>query len=240
MFKIYGLVDPRDFKIFYVGRTAKVVARRLREHLAGDETLSLKQQRIEAIKLATDKPISVIVLESNILTEKQAFCKEVFWMETLIKSGAELTNASVDFNGTYFLREDTIEANPAKSSINDTPNNDEYISASHSWNEDVSIVGVSEKDALEQLNKNFFMIEKHVIQGNALKQRYMCPKKLRQKRLTNLRNGRKANHGLPIFDEEIRELLIRYSVNDNTAVLSEYFQRSEASIEVLIEENYVN
>ncbi|SEI14174.1 GIY-YIG catalytic domain-containing protein [Rheinheimera pacifica] len=233
MYAIYGLVDPRNQKIFYVGRTSKPLKTRLNEHLCETDHTTLKQKRILEITSAIEDKILVIELEGGVSTEKEAFCREVFWIETMIKSGSPLTNASVDFGGFYFLREDTLENTPEISLKSAEPH---YISASAHWDDDC----VPEKDSAEvklaSMDGMFFKVENYIVQGHVLKQRNMTPETLHNKRIANIKAGRRLNHGMPIFDEEVREILRRFAKNSNISTLSIFFQRSEATMQKLIDE----
>ncbi len=233
MYRVYGLVDPRDLRLFYVGRTAKKLSMRLKEHLNETESISLKQQRIKAIMNETDKPITPVLLQGNILTEKQAFTREVYWMEVFLQAGAELTNASIDFDGTYFLREDTISKHPH---VNYAPKGSSevegYTSATEHWEEDIGA------NVREIRRDDFFKIEDVLDQGNALLNPHLSPGYLNARRLQNKANNKPLNHGLPVMDEEIR-LLLRYFVKTNSMEkLKNYFQRSEYSIRKMIAEHY--
>lgn len=236
MYTIYGLIDPRDKKIFYVGRTARPPKKRFGEHLSEIGTVTLKQQRLESIKKHSNEKIDYVVLEGNIPTEKQAFCKEVFWIESLLKSGAELTNVSVDLGGIYFLREDTIsddvlDGNELNIHQDST---DCYVSASKSW-----ISDTRQNDGMKILNDMgglYFMLEDHVISGVTLLSHNLIPEKLLERRLTNIENKKLINHGMPILDEEIAELLKRYSKNCDFVKLENYFQRSRVSLKNMIQE----
>ena len=80
MYAIYGLVDPRCLKIFYVGRTSKSLKKRLNEHLSDTDNTTLKRKRMLEIGAVTNEPILVVEFEGLIATEKEAFCREVFWI----------------------------------------------------------------------------------------------------------------------------------------------------------------
>lgn len=235
MFAIYGLIDPRNHKVFYVGRTRKPLKTRLNEHLSETDFTTLKQKRIVEIVSTSKLQALVIELEGGISTEKEAFCREVFWIETMMKSGSPLTNASIDFGGTYFLREDTLEETPEVILKHAESN---YISASAHWVEDSTLNKDSAEDVLENIDGSFFKVEEYIIQGHVLNHRNMTREKLRDKRLANIKAGRMLNHGMPIFDEEISEILRRYSKCKNISVLSGFFQRCESSIQKLIDDNF--
>ncbi|GAA5218318.1 hypothetical protein ACFSJ3_15680 [Corallincola platygyrae] len=235
MFKIYGLVDPRNNKLFYVGRTSKPVGVRLIEHLNETYKHTLKQKRISDIKRESEMPIRYVILESDITTEKQAFCKEVFWMEVFIKAGAELTNASIDFKGVYFFREDTLERK-----INRLDENPSMPISSKSHEGRGKCIESEEERFLDNMEGKYFQIEYYIHSITMLEKCNMSLEKIKQKRLGNILNKKLINHGMPIFDEEITELLNRYENNQNTSSLEVYFQRSRKSLESLIEEHYLD
>jgi hypothetical protein len=234
MYSIYGLIDPRCLKVFYVGRTSKSLKKRLNEHLSDTDRTTLKRKRMLEISAVTDEPVSVVELEGRISTEKEAFCREVFWIETMIKSGSPLTNAAIDFAGTYFLREDTLESVP---DVSLKPVVTLYTSASEHWSGDSVISDdVEASSKLAAMDGKYFKVEEHIKQGRVLQNRNMTPGRLNDMRLANMNAGRKLNHGLPIFDEEIGELLRRFEKNSDIAVLSNYFQRTEVALRQYIEE----
>jgi hypothetical protein len=90
MFFVYALIDPRDLRIRYVGRTERSVPERLGQHI--------KQTTSGAIGLwladlrSTGQQPSAVILESG--EGIGAEC-EARWICVLTKCGASLTNASV-------------------------------------------------------------------------------------------------------------------------------------------------
>lgn len=105
-YSIYGLIDPSDRSIFYVGKTSNI-KRRFLEHKENKYEQSPKSKRIKAIHDAYQE-IEYVLLE-HCETNKDAFIREVFWIEMLRKSGRLLTNASMDYEGFYFLTEHHLE-----------------------------------------------------------------------------------------------------------------------------------
>lgn len=85
---VYGLVDPRDGSIFYVGQTSNLVARRA-QHQAGTDQLSgLKVREMTLVGVMPQ----VVVFE-RCRNETASLSAEVFWIEMLMGRGARLLNA---------------------------------------------------------------------------------------------------------------------------------------------------
>ncbi|SFM11570.1 LEM-3-like GIY-YIG domain-containing protein [Halopseudomonas yangmingensis] len=87
-FYVYGLVDPRDQKIFYIGKAS--ANNRAFDHLKAAATESRKSQRISEIRAAGCEP-SVEVLRYGLETESAAFDVEAalidaFGLENLTNS----------------------------------------------------------------------------------------------------------------------------------------------------------
>lgn len=101
-YKIYALVDPRNNSIFYVGRTSQALEKRLEQHIDAVAGCSPKDIRIGQILDWGNEP-HIVLLQNDILCEKSAFTREVFWIEMFHSVGSHLTNASIDYGGKYFL-----------------------------------------------------------------------------------------------------------------------------------------
>lgn len=87
-FCIYGIFDPRDDLIFYVGHTSRFSLRRV-QHLEGGHSLS--GLRVRQIKEAGFSPI---VVKLECCTGKEAaLMAEIFWIEHFKGRGAGLMNA---------------------------------------------------------------------------------------------------------------------------------------------------
>ena len=106
-FSIYGLIDPRDGSIFYIGRTGDL-HRRTAAHCEGTDQLSGIQVR--QIKAAGFLP-HVVVLE-HAATFEQSCVAEIFWIELLRTRGAALKNAQA--LAGYVAREEEREASAAQ------------------------------------------------------------------------------------------------------------------------------
>ncbi len=85
---VYGLVDPRDGSIFYVGQTSNLIARRAQHQTGTDQLSGLK---VRELRLAGFMP-QVVVFE-RCRNETASLSAEVFWIEMLMGRGAKLLNA---------------------------------------------------------------------------------------------------------------------------------------------------
>jgi len=97
-FCIYGIFDPRDDLIFYVGHTSCFALRRA-QHLDGADSLSgLPGKQIKANGLAP-----VVIKLETCRDKEAALMAEIFWIEHFKGRGARLMNAQ-GFSG-YAARE---------------------------------------------------------------------------------------------------------------------------------------
>lgn len=85
---IYGIADPRDLKIFYVGHTSRIDLRQA-QHLQGSETIS--GLTIREIKDAGLEPVFVKLEVCE--DERRALASEVFWIDLFRCRGVQLTNS---------------------------------------------------------------------------------------------------------------------------------------------------
>lgn len=85
---VYAIIDPRTDGLFYVGQT-RSFARRRAEHLDGTDQIS--GLVIRQIREAGFLP-HFLVLERHD-NEETALRAEIYWIETLLARGIELTNA---------------------------------------------------------------------------------------------------------------------------------------------------
>lgn len=85
---VYGIIDPRSDALFYIGQT-RCFARRRSEHLEGTDQIS--GLVIRQIQEAGFLP-HFLVLERHD-NEETALRAEIYWIETLLARGIELTNA---------------------------------------------------------------------------------------------------------------------------------------------------
>jgi hypothetical protein len=97
-FCIYGIFDPRDDLVFYIGHTSRFALRRA-QHLEGADSLSgLRMQQIKANGF-----VPVFVKLEACRDKESALMAEIFWIEHFKGRGARLMNAQ-GFSG-YVARE---------------------------------------------------------------------------------------------------------------------------------------
>ncbi|MFA1575681.1 GIY-YIG nuclease family protein [Vibrio cyclitrophicus] len=225
-YTVYALIDPSTQSPFYIGRTGRNPNVRLAEHLSELEHshTSMKQQRMINIIESDSGDISLIVLEGGIATEKESFCKEIYWIETFLKAGANLENASVDFRGIYFLREDTLE--------------DSVDSLAKDDLEGGELFGLSEKAHIADIdNGTYFRMENHVVKKSVWRNFPLDDNSIKKKRLENRNSGRLLNHGFPVTDEEIYFVLRFYEESPDLEKMSKFFQRTSSSLGSLLDEH---
>lgn len=87
---IYGLVDPRDGTIRYVGRSVRAKGR-LQQHLQEENVNKKKDKWLRELKKLGMAP-RMERLESLECTATEAEKREVQWIEYLLSRGAPLTN----------------------------------------------------------------------------------------------------------------------------------------------------
>ena len=91
LYTIYALVDPSDYKPFYVGRTNSRDLRYAQHCNPEDSDKSARAVKIREI-LRTGKQPQLVVLERT-TREVSARIREMFWIVTFKKSGGiNLTN----------------------------------------------------------------------------------------------------------------------------------------------------
>ena len=97
-FKIYGLIDPRDHRFYYVGQTGRTLHDRLDEHFFehGDTRVSEKNQAI----IKNGQLPQVVVLD-ELKDEKTAFHRELYWIHKLASEGHPLKNREAQ---AWFVR----------------------------------------------------------------------------------------------------------------------------------------
>ena len=95
MIHIYIIVDPRDSRIFYVGQTQDPKVRwamHLSEaihHARG--IISRKNERFTEIFSVFQMPLFVTI---EVVSERIADAREVYWYDLLKEAGADLVNGS--------------------------------------------------------------------------------------------------------------------------------------------------
>lgn len=93
---VYGLIDPRNCEIKYIGKT-KNIRKRLREHIR-DEENNKKYAWIKSLKNKNLIPEILVLEETNI--EEVNFW-EIFWINQLKVWGFELKNMTDGGDGSY-------------------------------------------------------------------------------------------------------------------------------------------
>ena len=218
VFSIYALIDPRNYKAFYIGKTSRNPKIRYEEHIDEMEGSSPKQTKIKEIYDCDCQLPDLVKLEEGIEGEKVAFTREIFWIEVFKMAGNVLTNASVDYKGTYFLTD---------SHLGPVPKNG-------TWKIDISL---DELSTTQNVNDEFFQIELYptftpIKSGNKKSDIDFI-----EKRKKNRLEGKLLNHGLPITIEEAFLIQHRNEEGDSLEELESYFQRSRKSIEYIAEMN---
>ena len=93
---IYALIDPRDGKIKYIGKTNNI-RKRIREHIR-DEENNLKYAWIKSLKKLKLQP-EVLILEETDLGNDNFW--EIFWISQCKAWGFELKNMTNGGDGSY-------------------------------------------------------------------------------------------------------------------------------------------
>jgi len=130
-------------------------------------------------------------------------------------SGTVLTNASVDYNGVYFLTESHFG-----------PVRKEGL-----WSTDITV----EQLDTESSNQEYFQIESYTT-FTPIKSGHSKSKiDFAQMRNNNLSEKMPLNHGLPITVEEIMLVQYRCRQGDSIEQLKRFFQRIGRSIDYMID-----
>lgn len=98
---IYGLVDPRDGQLRYVGKTTRKLSRRLIEHLGKSTKKTHKSNWLAALAKLGLKPTLVEIQVVDIEVENQA---ETHWIAYFKSLGFRLTNGTVGGDGLVGFR----------------------------------------------------------------------------------------------------------------------------------------
>ena len=240
---IYGLIDPRDKKIFYIGKTANNPLIRFDQHMQDCEGMSPKQERIRGIYESEIGVPELVVLEDNILTDKSAFTREVFWIEMFYMVGAKLTNASIDFNGRYFLSEYHLNNFSDGTIVSQEIRTADEVSQNKKSIWKIDLETKEQDNSLIQsecLDEEFFKIENCKTLTPIDKVNQASKLDFVYKRSVNSAAGRLKNSGLPITKEEILEVINRFLQGDSLNKLEKYFQRSKNSIRYMLDQNGYN
>ena len=114
-FVIYMLVDPRDYRPYYVGETRDRIKRH-RYHCENTARNTAVARRNQAIIKSGRKPLMIVLEEAE--NEVSALIKEIFWIELFMSKGMDLCNRE---NQAYLyerlnelMTETRIEAKPRR------------------------------------------------------------------------------------------------------------------------------
>lgn len=214
VYSIYALVDPRDMKVFYIGKTSRAPQERFEEHIQEVSGDTPKQKRLREIYDDTGLIPDFIILEDGIECNKAAFTREVYWVEIFRMAGIVLTNSSVDYEGVHFLTESHYGP----------------IRKKGHWSVDISI----DKLISDFSTREFFQIELYPTFTPIKAGNIKADINFSKERKLNFTEGRLLNHGLPITVEEVMLVQHRFEQGDTVEVLEAFFQRSRKSIEYMI------
>lgn len=89
MYVVYGLEDPRDNTVFYVGMTSDVYARYI-QHIKCEGNNAEKNERIHQLKSLGLLPTPITLEVVRTLTEGQQ--RELYWISHYAYLGMSLTN----------------------------------------------------------------------------------------------------------------------------------------------------
>jgi hypothetical protein len=102
--KIYGLVDPRDNNIRYIGKTKRQLNKRLYEHISNKRTIrTYKSNWITALKKENLKPL---IIELEVCNENNWVEKEQYWINKT-NNLTNLTKGGED--GSFIFTEESIK-----------------------------------------------------------------------------------------------------------------------------------
>lgn len=90
---IYGLVDPRDRQVFYIGLTNNLYLR-FKQHMLMTGENTRKQDRIQAILDTHMLPwmLTLEVVDDDVSPRE----REIGWIQSYLNSGVELLNDEVE------------------------------------------------------------------------------------------------------------------------------------------------
>ena len=110
-YKIYALIDPRNRRFYYVGKTERALQERLDEHFF-DIRETQVSKKTQAIKQSGLDPQPVLLEE--VRDTETLFRRELYWIFMLKTLGHPLTNREAS---KWYVREyDNIMAPPQKKS----------------------------------------------------------------------------------------------------------------------------
>lgn len=89
--RIYGLVDPRDGRVRYVGKTKKELEARLAEHRNFDTKSDAKTAWVVGLRKLGLAP-TIVLLDSMRTCERNSDDEEEFWVRVYRAEGHSLLN----------------------------------------------------------------------------------------------------------------------------------------------------
>lgn len=194
--------------------------------------MSPKQERVREIYESSGGQPELVVLESNIATDKSAFTREIFWMEIFAMVGARLTNASVDYDGVYFLADYHLSSLSNSTTDLDDDSSNAFKDKKLSWKVGLKPAEKHTTSRREKfLDDAFFQVE--LCESFGQKSEIVLLD-LAKKRTQNIAAGRLKNHGFPVTEEELSLLVKRIRRGDTVSQIVNYFQRSESSIRSIL------
>ena len=244
--KIYGLVDPRSREVFYVGKTKKDISGRLREHLEDWEGTSPKQRYIKEVNESGKGSIDIVLLEKDIDSDKRAFTREIFWIELFAMSGAKLTNAAVEYKGTYFLADYHVDGKTTFELETEEDTEEKLTKLLHTPNAGVN----SRADLTVKLTSENIIVK---TKRPNIGVQYFCfeecetitlvtPKKCdfviepNQVRNDNRERGKKLNYHMPLTIEEVSLINEKFDEGTKMDELVEFFQRPVSTLKSILKD----
>lgn len=102
---VYGLFDPRDGSIFYVGVTTKRLCNRLASHVNDSRHLKMVGDRYERIRSIELAGMRTEIAELETVSSIDWPEAEQFWIENMRSLGFVLTNKSIGGPGALGTRQ---------------------------------------------------------------------------------------------------------------------------------------
>ncbi len=99
---VYGLFDPRDGALRYVGCHRGVLATRLQSHLADSRKSKIATHKTNWIRKLTQMDLMPIISEiQNFFSKKEMLEAEVYWISFFRSQGCRLTNGTDGGEGVW-------------------------------------------------------------------------------------------------------------------------------------------
>lgn len=105
MVTIYGLIDPRDQQVRYIGQTGKLLAARLASHIRRGKSQRGKH-RLDWIRCLIGLGLVPTIISIDRVTREEADDFEKYWIELFEESGYDLVNGTNGGHEQYRLREE--------------------------------------------------------------------------------------------------------------------------------------